>query len=149
MIKNTFKSALLFFYCLQINAQNKEKSHIIGKWENNEDKKYVIKIDKLKIIEYYNNKVTDTIKYDLLNYSCDSSYLNSNNEKKILFLKKYTDDDEYCYEIVSLSKDYLTLIYSGNGNVISFRRKDNTLNTSKPRSPKSSPTTTRFSSRGK
>lgn len=110
-------SFILLICCPCYCQHDSEK--IIGSWQSISDKKYIIEISKTQIKEYYDIKEESTYKYYITTFPCDSSYT---KVKNISFLKKVSVGDVDCYEIVSLTNDYLTLVYTSNGNILEFKR---------------------------
>lgn len=114
---------LVFILCpaTEIAAQNLSKAYIKGNWVSNKDAKYIINADDSVITEYYDGKVTATYNYEILSHSCDETYLKE-TDKMVVFLHKYNKDEDNCYEIVGADKDNLSFIYTGRGNILSFKR---------------------------
>ena len=131
-MKIVIKSSVIFFFLLLNNC--KYFSHIIisvderklieGEWVSVQDSAYSLNISASQIIEYYNQEQQDIFKYEILNYSCDTAYMKSGVEK-VSFFKKYKENDSYifCYEILGLTKEYLSLQYTVNAKRILFRRE--------------------------
>jgi hypothetical protein len=92
----------------QNNPNEANMKLLSGQWESIDDKKYEIIISD-SIIEYYNKIETDAFSFKV-------------EDNK---LTKYSvNGDLYEYEIVGLSKKYLTLMYLQRGNLLKFKKND-------------------------
>lgn len=110
---------------LHLIVSDNEREMIKGDWSSVDDSSDRLKISSTVIMEYYNNQPIDTFRYELSRQPCDKAYMKSGNEKT-LFLKKFKEKDNYsfCYEIMGLNKNNLTLVYTINPRISSFRRSD-------------------------
>lgn len=105
----------------QSTDKKSDKEIIKGDWINIDDNAYTLKISANQVVEYNNNQLTETFKYELLNYSCDTAYMKPSKEK-VLFLKKVKESETYCYE-VSLDSNNLSLTYTVNGKRNTFKKR--------------------------
>ena len=95
-----------------------------GEWVSAEDDKYWIRVDSTFIYEYYESELTETFTYQLSIKSCDENYYPL-GKSDALFLIKNSGTESYCYEVTINTKDYISLIWSVNGSIMTFRNKAN------------------------
>jgi uncharacterized protein YpmB len=91
---------ILFFLFYNSNQQDL----LLGKWRSVDDSNYFMEINKDKIIDYYNGDIVSE-NY----YSIDGS-----------IIKITSQDKDFEYEILELSKDKLSLIYLSRGNILNY-----------------------------
>ena len=89
---------------------------IQGKWVNKDDNSYVVKITKDKFYEIY-NKDTSVYKYYRNSKSCDTSYLNENNNPNLDFISLV---DGRCFEITGLTDSTLAYRHTASGRLQVF-----------------------------
>ncbi len=79
-------------------------------------------IDKNQIKESYEGEPDEVYKYEITDRSCDSTYYSA-AKTDLEFLRKYTEDGEYCYEITGVGPGTLAIRYTGNGKALVFKRR--------------------------
>ena len=90
-----------------------------GRWGSNEDPKSVLVITNTKYTEIYNSDTISSENYHRNNHSCDSAYLKSSNLQNAGFISL---DDGRCFEIMGLSTEHLTLMYTVSGKLFTFHK---------------------------
>ena len=89
---------------------------IQGKWVNNNDNNYVVKITKDSFYEIYNID-TSFYKYFRSSKSCDTNYLNKNSNLNLHFISL---DDDRCFEITGLTDSTLAYRHTASGKIQVF-----------------------------
>jgi hypothetical protein len=73
------------------------------------------RISASQIQEYYKGELTDIYDFTLSKTSCDENYFS--------YARNNTNNDFYCYEVTSLDDSNLSLIYTINVKIQSFRKE--------------------------
>ncbi|MEB2781125.1 hypothetical protein [Algoriphagus persicinus] len=110
--------------CFIININN--QTSIIGTWVSTDDTswKRIFKTDG-KCYEYYGGQLQDTYVYSIKTGGvlCSKSIIQKPNISYLELINVSNSQDKYCYEIASLSQNYLQLIYFQNGKSQRFKRQ--------------------------
>jgi hypothetical protein len=114
----------LNFFTLSTFAQNviTKTVDLKGNWQSVTDKSYIVKITEKEFIEMINKKVETKVNYILVN-SCNEKNVAANNKSPLNKIIKYKDGEEdYCYKILFLNNNSLSLLLDGNDKEITFKR---------------------------
>ena len=114
----------LSFFTLSSFAQNviTKTDNLKGSWQSVYDKSYTVKITEKEFIEIINKKVETKVNYILVN-SCNETKMSANNKSLLNKIIKYKDgEDYYCYKILYLNHNSLSLLLDGNDKEITFKR---------------------------
>ncbi len=114
----------LNFFTLSTFAQNviTKTADLKGSWQSVSDKSYVVKITEKEFIEMINKNVETKVNYILVN-SCNDTNVSANNKSLLNKIIKYKDgEDYYCYKILFLNNNSLSLLLDGNDKEITFKR---------------------------
>jgi hypothetical protein len=93
------------FLINSLNAQNSIK----GTWVSTDDKKYSIIIKDSIWIDKYNNELVATHQYFII--------------KDTMFTFNIPGEEPLKYEILGVTRKFLSLMYLTRGNLLLFRRK--------------------------
>jgi len=88
------------------------KKNILGTWISNDDKKSKMIFTKELLLDFYDNKIIDTLTYTI------------ENKGKESFLKTidFKDNIEFNYSIDYLTSKDLSLIYLVKGNTLNYTK---------------------------
>ena len=95
-----------------------KKLSIQGKWVNNDDNNYVVKITKDNFYEIYSHN-TSFYKYSRSSKSCDKSYLKEDNNPDLDFIRL---NDGRCFEITGLTDSTLAYRHTVSGKMQVFHK---------------------------
>lgn len=116
----TIKTSLLIITFLVIGiitlsafTNTDPNQDIIGTWINEEDSKWKIEFKSdNKCYWYYNNEQTDAFSFEISSTSPQCGYdvkVDIANPRDYLKLTDHEDGDEYCYEILGLNEESLSI----------------------------------------
>ena len=99
------------------------ETSLIGKWQCEDDAKWLLIFDKQKLIELYDNESLDTMFYKL-SKSCDLKDSSSTISMLQAFLLFGYDKDPItkCYEILNLSDSTFSCMDNKTGEFFIFKR---------------------------
>lgn len=100
---------------------NKINSYFSGTWVSNQDAKYSMKVLEGKLLEQYEGEQTDTMNFQFSFTPCDSGYYSGKDT--LLYFRKFTASDSYCFEVTNMDENHLALMWTENGKISSFHRK--------------------------
>jgi len=98
---------------------------IIGIWvsEKDSDNKWEFTTNN-KCYQYYEGEETDIYSYNILTTSPQCGYQVKTGGSEDFYLRlTNTQGDEYCYEILGISDDVLSLNYLGTGGYMVFNKQ--------------------------
>ncbi|MFI5148609.1 MAG: hypothetical protein ACHQRM_02680 [Bacteroidia bacterium] len=93
---------------------------ISGTWISTQDSNVVEVFKDWSIYTSYAHKAGDTLEYELSYESCDEDYGAVGSSE---FLIKNDEAGSYCYEIMTLTENKMSLRYTTRGNILTYRRK--------------------------
>lgn len=102
------------------------ETSLVGKWQSEDDAKWLLFFDKQKVIESYDNERLDTMFYKL-STSCDLK----DSVSKVSLLQAFllfgynNDPITKCYQILNLSDSTLSCMNNKTGEFYIFRKRDN------------------------
>lgn len=103
--------SIALFSCGQDRIKSSKGTLLTGNWVSTEDDKYTISIGDSLIIEFYDHEETSRLSYT--------------REDKKLAETSIDDSTTFTYEILKLTEDTLTLIYTERGNILKFTKRTN------------------------
>lgn len=133
MKKNIFLISILFIILFSINtiAQNKISKKIApkisvsallqGKWQSLDDKTNYLVFDKTQ-----RREIAGSSNWDSTPYTLSSKCLNDSDKEMAIEPEKdkYISciQDDLCWYILTINKDFLTLSFTGRGNTLKYKR---------------------------
>jgi len=113
---------LLFFMCsFSLFSQNTTKQLLQGKWQSTEDKKNIVWFVGDIRKETGDGKTWDSEAYTLSNQCENESDLGNKVESTPGNFISCMDSD-MCWEVLSVNATTLTLIYTGRGNTLTYKK---------------------------
>ena len=89
--------------------QKADKKLLIGRWVSKDDKKYTIVVTNKTFVEYYGKEKVGVFTYSI-------------NKDKLIKTDK-GDGEVYEYDVETLTKKDLVIIYLSRGNMLHFVRR--------------------------
>jgi hypothetical protein len=121
MTLKTFIYSILMLF-IHIISYSQNVSDLSGKWVSKSDKLNVIEFYRNKFYEYYDKGLEETGSFFLSNNCKVKSRILEQN--KPIFLNQISPDNSIiCNEILSLTKNRLTLMFSENGKISTFSKQ--------------------------
>jgi hypothetical protein len=99
------------------------EAYLFGKWQSEDDSKWLLVFNKQKLVEMYDNEALDTMFYKL-STSCDLKDSSSSVSLLQAFLLFGYDNDPVtkCYQILNLSDNTLSCMNNKTGEFFIFKK---------------------------
>jgi len=96
-----------------------QTSSIEGEWISKNDNRSILNISRNAFCQIYNGDTLHCQKYVRSSASCDTSYLDSKNDKNLDFIRL---EDGTCFEITGLTDSTLAYRHTQSGRMQVFSR---------------------------
>lgn len=100
------------FIQTKINSEDSIKKNLTGTWISNDDKKSKLIFTREFLLDFYNDKIIDTLDYEI-NIKGKESFLKTTDAKANI---------EFYYSIDYLTQKELSLIYLESGNTLNYSK---------------------------
>jgi hypothetical protein len=93
---------------------------LFGRWQSLEDRNWTIEIKVDEFIEIYEKDTLSRYKFQLLDVSCDNSYLSDSIKSDFIYLSNRVDS--YCVEVLTIDQEVFTYRETVSGKIHSFKK---------------------------
>ncbi len=118
MLKRTIIYCILILFIRTV-SYSQNAANLSGKWVSEKDKLNIIVFKGGTLYQYYDDELEEKGSFFLGN-NCKVKNVILNQNKPVFLNEVNPDNSITCNEIVSLTKNRLTLMYSENGRITAF-----------------------------
>ncbi len=118
MLKRTIIYCILILFIRTV-SYSQNAANLSGKWVSEKDKLNIIVFKGGTLYQYYDDELEEKGSFFLGN-NCKVKNVILNQNKPVFLNEVNPDNSITCNEIVSLTKNRLTLMYSENGKITAF-----------------------------